>query len=101
MKIWSLNYDENQKDNFPQLMYKGTRTLTIDEETAITNRVLKMITLTHRDELKRISEIINNKDELPFQELYVLIYDNDPEFEFQTEYFVELLNLFKVEVETL
>jgi hypothetical protein len=100
MKIWSLAYDENEKYNFPQIVYKGVRVITSDEQANLTTKIYKMLKLTHRDRLTDINMIIDNGDELPFKSLYNIVYPGqDPDLEFQTEYMVELLNLFQVEID--
>jgi len=102
MKLWSLTYDENLKNNFPQIIYKGDRIITSTEQSILTTKLYKVIQLTNRDSLKEIRMIIEDCDELPFKSLYNIMFDSqDPNFEFQTEYMVEMLNLFQVELENL
>lgn len=102
MKLWTLTYNENIKENFPQIRYKGNRIITSTEQATLTNKLFGIIQLTNRDNLKEIRMVIDEFDELPFKALYNIIFnDQDPNFEFQTEYMVEMLNLFQVELEYL
>jgi len=96
MKLWNTKFDEGMKDNFPQIVYKN-RLINLEEETFLTNKLFNLFLLTHRDKHKEIKEIQKNKIELPYMKLSNLI--QSVEFEFQTEYMVNLLNYFSVEVD--
>ena len=96
MKLWDIRYDEKEKHNFPQIVYKN-RLINIDEETFLTNKLFSLFLLTHRDKRSEIKAIQQDKTELPYRKLSSLILDLDLEFE--TEYMVYLLNYFSVEVD--
>lgn len=96
MKLWNTKFDESMKDNFPQIVYKN-KIINIEEETFLTNKLFNLFLLTHRDKHTEIKIIQQNKTELPYKALSKLIQEVD--FEFQTEYMVNLLNYFSVEVD--
>lgn len=99
MKLWTVSFDENQKNNFPQIIYKGFKTISADEQAKLTPKIYKIIQLTNRDKLQYINDIIKNSNELPFKALYKLIFEKElNNLEFQTEYLVEFLNLFQIEL---
>ena len=100
MRLWTLRYDETQKDNFPQIIYKGHKVISNDEQSNLTKQIYKVLELTCRDQIKDIREAISKTDELPFKRIHNLIYPGqDPELEFQTEYMVEFLNIFQIEID--
>jgi len=96
MKLWNVRFDENLKDNFPQIVYKN-RIINIEEETFLTNKLFDLFLLTHMDKRTEIKAIQKTKTELPYKKLADLI--QPLEFEFETEYMVYLLNYFSVEVD--
>ena len=100
MKVWSIGYDENRKDNFPQVVYKD-HPISIEQEASLVNEIFKIFYLIHRDAKKDIEKIEMNKKELPYRKLYDLVFSNKKEFEFETEYLVELLNIFHVELHNI
>lgn len=99
MKLWSLGLDNNNLDNFPQVLYKN-KPITIEQEMKLTHEIFKIFYLTHRDKKNQIRVIENYKNELPFKDLYNLVFP-DKNVEFHTEYLVDLLNLFCIELENL
>lgn len=100
MKLWSLRYDEIQKNNFPQIIYKGHKVISNDEQVKLSEQIFKVLELTCRDQIKDIRIAISKTDELPFKRIHNLIYPNqDPGLEFQTEYMVEILNIFQIEID--
>ena len=96
MKLWSIGYDENQKDNFPQVIFKS-QVIPIEQEAKLVNEIFRIFYLVHRDAKHEIKEIEKNKKELPYRKLYNMVFPIK-EFEFETEYLVELLNLFNIEL---
>ncbi len=96
MKLWTLEYNECIKDNFPQVMYKGK---VVDQSTKVKvlRELFNLFYLTHRDARTKIKEIESNVNELPYQKLYELILP-PKQAEFQKEYLVDLLNYFSVEI---
>ena len=96
MKLWDVKFDEGQKHNFPQIVYKS-RLINNEEETFLTNKLFNLFLLTHRDKHSAIKEIQKDKTELPYRKLSNLIAKM--EFEFETEHMVYLLNYFNVEVD--
>jgi hypothetical protein len=96
MKLWDTRYDEGEKHNFPQIVYKN-RLINIEEETFLTNKLFNLFLLTHRDKHTEIKIIQKDKTELPYRKLSNLIIEMDLEFE--TEYMVHLLNYFNIEVD--
>lgn len=100
MRMWTLTYDENKLDNFPQVLYKGNE-INIEMETKLLKDIFKIFYLTHRDEHDKIKSIENNtKKVLPYKDLLELIVPG-VELEFETEYFVELLNYFNIEIDNV
>lgn len=97
MKLWSLQYNESNLDNFPQICYKGIE-LPITKEELLVNELFKIFYLTCRDAKQQIKEIELNKFELPYKKLYELVFP-PKNVEFHTEYFIDLLNLFSIELE--
>jgi hypothetical protein len=98
MKLWSLGFDEDQKKNFPQVLYKG-KEINLTIETRLVKEIFKIFYLTHRDEHKKIKEIEKNvKHTLPYKELYHMVKP-PKKAEFYTEYLVDLLNIFSVEID--
>lgn len=97
MKLWSLQYNESNLDNFPQICYKGIE-LPITKEELLVNELFKIFYLTCRDDKQQIKEIELNKFELPYKKLYELVFP-PKNVEFHTEYFIDLLNLFSIELE--
>ena len=69
MKLWSLQYNESNLDNFPQICYKGIE-LPITKEELLVNELFKIFYLTCRDAKQQIKEIELNKFELPYKKLY-------------------------------
>ena len=69
-----------------------------DKEEFLTNEIFKIFYLTHRDAKQQIKEIELNKFELPYKKLYELVFP-PKNVEFHTEYFIDLLNLFSIELE--
>lgn len=97
MRIWTLGYDKEKKDNFPQVLYKGEE-IDICTETKLLRQLFKIFYLTHRDKREAIKIIEKNaRDELPYSYLLELIVPGI-EMEFETEYLVELLNYFSIEI---
>lgn len=94
MQLWYLNYDENNKDDFPQLFYKDNY-VGIYQQTILTEQIKKIFLLTHREKSQQINEIYNNFHSLPFKDLHNMIF-TDPNYEFQLEYMVVLLNTFNI-----
>lgn len=94
--MWSVGYDESQRENFPQIVYRNN-SITFDQEVKFVKEIFKIFYLIHRDAKKDIEAIERNKKELPYKKLYQLVYPLKKEFEFETEYLVELLNLFQIE----
>lgn len=105
MKLWTIEYDKNNKTNFPQIVYKGNRVITADEQAALTLKLFRVIKLTNRDKLGEITSVIDecyDSQELPFKALYNIVFgSNQLDLEFQTEYMVELLNTVQIELEEL
>lgn len=97
MKLWSLQYNESNLDNFPQICYKGIE-LPVTKEELLVNELFKIFYLTCRDAKQQIKEIELNKFELPYKKLYELVFP-PKNVEFHTEYFIDLLNLFSIELE--
>lgn len=97
MKLWSLQYNESNLDNFPQICYKGIE-LPVTKEELLVNELFKIFYLTCRDTKQQIKEIELNKFELPYKKLYELVFP-PKNVEFHTEYFIDLLNLFSIELE--
>jgi hypothetical protein len=97
MKLWSLQYNESNLDNFPQICYKGI-VLPVTKEVLLVNELFKIFYLTCRDAKQQIKEIELNKFELPYKKLYELVFP-PKNVEFHTEYFIDLLNLFSIELE--
>lgn len=98
MKLWSLEYNEEKKLNFPQLMYKGKE---VDSSVKLTllREIFKLFYLTHRDSKDKIKEIENKASTvLPYEGLYNLILP-PKNVEFQKEYLVDLLNYFSIEID--
>lgn len=95
MKIWSISFNERDLENFPQIIYKN-RPITIEEETYLTNKIFEIFLLTHRDAKQTIMEI-KNIHSFPYKKLHNLVFP-DPNYEFATEYFIDILNLFSIEI---
>jgi hypothetical protein len=99
MKLWTLEYNEDNKANFPQVMYKG-REIKPDMKFKIIQELFRIFYLTHRDAKNKIKEIEKNNQELPYGGLYNLILP-PKEVEFQKEYLIDLLNYFSMEIDNL
>ena len=99
MKLWTLEYNEDDKINFPQVMYKGYK---IDNtiKIKIIKELFRIFYLTHRDARNKIKDIEKNNKELPYEGLYALIFPPKT-VEFQKEYLIELLNYFNMEIDNL
>ena len=97
MKLWTLQFNESNLVNFPQICYKGIE-ISQDKEEFLINEIFKIFYLTHRDAKQQIKEIELNKFELPYKKLYELVFP-PKNVEFHTEYFIDLLNLFSIELE--
>ena len=95
--MWSAGYDENQRENFPQVVYRSN-IITIEQEAKMLKEIFKIFYLVHRDAKEDIRVIEGNKTELPYSKLYNLVFPTEKEFEFETEYLIALLNLFHVEL---
>lgn len=96
MKLWSVGYSTDHLDNFPQVVYKN-KIITIEQEAQLVDKVFQIMLLTHRDAHRLIAEIKDNRRQLPYRDLYELVYP-PIELEFQVQYFVELLNLLEIEM---
>lgn len=99
MKLWTLEYNEENKTNFPQVLYKG---IEVDAalKVKIIQELFRIFYLTHRDARARIKEIERNTKELPYAGLYDLILP-PKQVEFQKEYLIDLLNYFSMEIDNL
>ena len=97
MKLWTIAYDENKLDNFPQIMYKNIE-IDIVTETKLINQIIKIFYLTNRDKKKEIDAIVKDKTVLPYKALHGLVF-HPYEHEFQAEYLVDLLNMFNIEID--
>lgn len=97
MKLWTMRFDESRLDNFPQVCYKGTE-INPNKESSLVKEIFRIFYLTHRDSKDKIKIIENNKLELPYKNLYNMVFP-PKKVEFETEYFVDLLNLFSIELE--
>lgn len=98
MKLWTLEYNEENLVNFPQVMYKGKE---VDSSVKLTliQELFKLFYLTHRDARDKIKEIENKSGSvLPYEGLYNLILP-PKKTEFQKEYLVDLLNYFSIEID--
>jgi hypothetical protein len=97
MKLWTIGFDETLED-FPQLIYKN-KIMNYEEQAYLTKKIFNMIILTNRDNYIKINEIISNKNKLPFEELYLLIFGTQANrYEFEIEYLAYFLNYFEVEI---
>ena len=99
MRFWSLQYDENNKLDFPQILYKGF-VISHDVKFKALKQIFKIFYLTHRDCKKQIKEIESNSSTLPYYELYKMILP-PKDVEFQKEYLVDLLNYFNLNIDDL
>lgn len=99
MKLWTLEYNEENKVNFPQVMYKGHE-IDASLKVKVIQELFRIFYLTHRDARAKIKEIEQNNQELPYCGLYTLILP-PKEVEFQKEYLVDLLNYFSMEIDNL
>ena len=45
MKLWTLQFNESNLDNFPQICYKGIE-ISQDKEEFLTNEIFKIFYLT-------------------------------------------------------
>jgi hypothetical protein len=94
MKLWYVKFDNEKKDDFPQLFFKDNY-INIKKQSDITFEIKRIFLLTHRDATKKINEIYSNTHKLPYKDLHNLVFP-EPNYEFQTEYLVDLLNLFEI-----
>ena len=94
MKLWSLNYNVVMRNDFPQLMYKELY-IPVEDQVKLTHELFNIFLLTHRDNREKILKLKHRMNELPYKELHNMILP-DPNYEFSTEYLVDMLNIFEV-----
>lgn len=99
MKLWTLEYNDENKYNFPQLIYKGVE-VNSHIEVKLIKELFRLFYVTHIDEKAKIKELEQNNNLSPYKELYELILP-PKNVEFQKEYLVDLLNFFSIEIENL
>lgn len=98
MQLWSLSFDEMNLNNFPQICYKNNA-ITIEQENMLVLEIFKIFYLTNNNQKEKIKIIESNHMALPYESLFNMIYP-PKQVEFHTEYLIDLLNLFCVELET-